>query len=73
MADDVILGDYDNCLEILHNRLKVIRQDLQSGDVESARQSYQSLKRDLQNDIEQLRQGVTMMEAATNHVRRLAG
>jgi hypothetical protein len=72
-ADDAILGDYDNCIDTLYNRVQVIRHHLDAGDVDSARQGYGSLKRDLENDIEQLRQGVATMEAAINHVRKFAG
>ena len=71
--DGRILTDYDNCIDTLHDKLRKIQQDFDSGAVAAARESYSTLKRGLRDDIEQLRLGVKAMDEAINHVRTVSG
>ena len=72
-ADPVILYDYDSCISSLHDRMKLIKGHFDAGEVTSAMQSYSTLKIDLENDINQLREGVETMELAINHINKIAG
>jgi hypothetical protein len=71
--DPAILQDYNRCIASLENRMKEIREHFDAGDVTSARKSYGTLKRDLENDIKRLREGVATMEQAINHVNEITG
>lgn len=68
-----ILMDYDNCIKTLHDRMLAIRGNFKTGDTASAQKLYSTLKKELENDIEQLRLGVATMEKAINHVRKTSG
>jgi hypothetical protein len=68
-----ILEDYNKSIASLESRMKEIRAHFDSRDVASARQSYATLKRDLENDIKRLRKGVLIMEEAIEHVNKITG
>ena len=72
-ADFAILRQYDSCIDTLDARLRSIRDQLEAGSVDTARQSYASLKRDLETDIRELNDGRKTMDAALGHVARIVG
>jgi hypothetical protein len=71
--DPVILENYDACIASLENRMSEIRGHFDAGDVVLARQSYATLKQDIEDDIRQLREGIVTMEQAIDHVNRISG
>jgi hypothetical protein len=72
-ADPVILGEYDQVIESIHQQLKEVRKAFASGDHQKARGLYAELLTGLEPDIEGMRKGVARMKESLEHVRKISG
>lgn len=71
-CDGEILQEYDASINKIDSSLREIK-DLLKGNSSIGEQKYFSLKKEIEDDIKQLKKGVNVMEQAFNHINRIVG
>lgn len=72
-ADPVIIDEYDQTIESVHQQLKEVRKAFANSDLKKARSLYAEPLTDLEPDIESMREGVAKMKESLEHVGRIGG
>lgn len=71
--DGSLLRSYDECIQILKQKLSLIRDKLQSGDISGARYDYRVLRQDLEKDVFELDKYMKQMREASDHLWKVTG
>lgn len=66
--DPVFIGSYDRSITEIHEHLQAINESFRAGDVPKARKQYATMCKSLRPDIMQLKELVTTMEKANQHL-----
>jgi len=71
--DGAILREYDASISKIDSGLRKIKDMLEGENYSIGKQRYFSLKKEMEDDVKQLKNGVNAMEQAFNHINQIVG